>query len=318
MTFAEWFRNTKQHINRSGWRVGGKAAASEFYTGAMLRAFDQVPRVWRDNIFDQGDWDVCIVLDACRYDALCEVAPEYDWITAVDSIKSPGSMSEEWMQATFTSAYRDQMQRTGHVTWNAYSNFNLDVDDWAFLDEVWQEAWDNDRGLLPPEAITERAVTRWREHDVDQMIVHYMQPHAPYRQLADGGVIETLDHEYVGDREMQGRLTVWKLLRRGEITHERAWDAYLDNLRWVLDEVDRLRKNLDADRVVVTADHGDCFGEWSGLYGHPRGVPVPELLKVPWAEIPACDTESVESSTREQSRETDATAKERLEALGYV
>lgn len=316
MTFADWLRNAKQHVRRSGWKTGGKAAASEFYTGAMLRAFDQLPRAFRDNIFDE-EWDVCIVLDACRYDALVQVAPEYDWLSNNPGhVRSPGSMSEEWMQASFTPEYRDQMAETGHVTWNAYSNFNLDEDEWAFLDEVWKQQWDDDRGLLPPETVTERGIARWRDQAADRMVLHYMQPHAPYQTLADEGVIEPLSHERVGDRDKQGRLTVWKLLRRGEISHERAWEAYLDNLRWVLDDIDRLRQNLDAEKVVLTADHGDCFGEW-GIYGHPRGVPAPELIKVPWVEIPAQDTGTV-AGAAESEASVGAEARERLAQLGYV
>ena len=37
MTFGHWLHNTRQHIQQRGVRVGGRAAASEFYAGAMLR-----------------------------------------------------------------------------------------------------------------------------------------------------------------------------------------------------------------------------------------------------------------------------------------
>ncbi len=317
MTFADWLRNTKQHLHRSGLRKGGKAAASEFYTGAALRVFNRIPGTFRNHVFDE-QWDVCVVLDACRYDAFCAVAPEYEWLPDEPaSIKSMGSMSEEWMQASFHDGWADEMAETGHITWNAYSNFNLDADDWAFLDEVWTREWDDDRGLLPPRAITEQAIRRWREDEPERMLVHYMQPHTPYRQLADDGVIEPLSHECVGDKDEQGRLTVWKLLRRGEISHDRAWGAYLDNLRWVLDDIETLVENIDADRVVITADHGDCFGEWGGIYGHPKGVPAPELVTVPWAETTARDTHTLHpAESDDESVETDA--EERLEALGYI
>jgi hypothetical protein len=181
VTFGDWCRNATQHVRRRGWRVGGRAAASEFYTGAMLRLFDRIPRGWRDHVFER-DWDVLVVLDACRYDAFCEVAPQYDWLPdEPGSIRSMGSMSEEWMQASFTSEWADEMAQTGHVTWNAYSNFNLDEADWAFLDEVWKDVWDDDRGLLPPDPITDRAIARWRDDAPDRLLVHYMRPHAPYR-----------------------------------------------------------------------------------------------------------------------------------------
>lgn len=32
---------------------------------------------------------------------------------------------------------------------------------------------------------------------------------------------------------------------------------------------------------MLTADHGECFGEY-GVYAHPSGVRIDELVKVPW------------------------------------
>lgn len=315
MTFRDWIRNTRGHISRSGFRAGGKAAALEFYTGAALRAYDRLPHWGRDNILDQ-EWDVCIVLDACRVDALNEVVGEYDWLDTPSTITSTGSMSEEWMEETFTPEYSSEMARCGHVTWNAFSSHCLDEADWVYLDEMWRDNWVNERGSVPPNAVTDQAIARWRTGAADRMIVHYQQPHTPYRMLAGDGTIETLKHEYVGDKEEQGRLTVWKLLRRGDISRERAWGAYIDNLRWVLDDIERLRENLDADQVVLTADHGDCFGEY-GLYGHPRGVPVEELIRVPWVEIPTADRSTHTPSVKDHTDGAGG-ATERLEALGYI
>nr|WP_239638886.1 MULTISPECIES: hypothetical protein [Halorubrum] len=114
------------------------------------------------------------------------------------------------------------------------------------------------------------------------------------------------------------------LLRRGEVSVERVRTAYEANLRYVLDEVESLAASVDG-RIAVTADHGNCFGEW-GLYGHPMHTPVSALLAVPWATVDGADEGTREptltppeplpvSRVHGDEGETD---KERLRALGYL
>jgi hypothetical protein len=52
-----------------------------------------------------------------------------------------------------------------------------------------------------------------------------------------------------------------------------------------------LLENVDAERVVITADHGEGFGEY-GVYEHPVGCPAPTIKRVPWATTTAADTGS--------------------------
>lgn len=81
---------------------------------------------------------------------------------------------------------------------------------------------------------------------------------------------------------------IW-LLQEGRVDYEDVWEAYLDNLRLVLDQVAILRKNIDAERIAITADHGEAFGEL-GVYGHPEAFPHPVSRKVPWATTTGEDT----------------------------
>jgi len=52
------------------------------------------------NVFTR-EWDVLILLNTCRVDALREVAPEYDFNEEVNSIRSVGGRSPEWVAKTF-------------------------------------------------------------------------------------------------------------------------------------------------------------------------------------------------------------------------
>lgn len=47
-----------------------------------------------------------------------------------------------------------------------------------------------------------------------------------------------------------------------------------------------LLESIDADKVVITADHGEAFGEYN-IHRHPLGIPIPELRRVPWVETSA-------------------------------
>jgi len=99
-----------------------------------------------------------------------------------------------------------------------------------------------------------------------------------------------------------------------------VWDEYLDNLRSVLDSVELLLENVDAETVAITADHGELFGEW-GLYSHIYGVPHPKLRNVPWVETTATDREttSAEELLSSYSGLNDnENIEERLSALGYI
>lgn len=141
-----------------------------------------------------------------------------------------------------------------------------------------------------------------------------MQPHAPFRTIEG---IEPLTKDDVGKIDA-GRTTVWDLIRKGEVNKEDAWTAYLDNLRWVLNDVEILVNSMDLESVVLTADHGECFGEW-GFYGHPNGIPLPKLKRVPWVELAAENKGIYEPDISQWEKfESDQEVEERLEQLGYL
>ncbi|WP_324665347.1 alkaline phosphatase family protein [Haloarcula sediminis] len=74
----------------------------------------------------------------------------------------------------------------------------------------------------------------------------------------------------------------------GDVSRAEMWDAYLATLRYVLDDVALLLENVDAERVAITADHGEAFGEW-GFYWHTVGCPHPAVRRVPWVGTTATD-----------------------------
>ena len=266
----------------------------------------------------EREWDVLVVLDACRPDALRAVAPDFAFLEGVETLQSVGSCSSEWLENTFmTASAREAVGRTAMVTGNTWTDRYLEADRFALLDEVWKYAWDEDLDTVPADAVTDRAIRVGRAHDPDRLVVHYMQPHHPFVPepvAGDSGMARTGTHS--------SETSPWVLLRRGDRSASRVRTAYEANLRYVLESVATLLENVEG-RAAVTADHTNLFGEW-GLYGHPMHTPVPALLTVPWVETTGRDEGTRDPSltppeslpvSRVYDAEGDAS---RLEALGYL
>ncbi|WP_135828374.1 alkaline phosphatase family protein [Halorussus halobius] len=317
MTFEDWVQDSKRKIDTYGLRKGARSAAFDFWGGAARRFCHTLGLDDGGTPIYDRDWDVLVLLDTCRVDALESVGDEYEFLPgAVPSFTSLGSTSWEWMHDNFTDEYREEMARTAYVTANPHTRrfgdeFPAPPEAFGLLDEVWTYEWDEEVRNNPPRPVTDRAITVARERDFDRLIVHYMQPHAPYPSLAEFApeAARLLDDDEDA--------AVWDLLQTGQLSRADAWAAYLETLRWVLGEVDLLLDNLDADRLVVSSDHGEAFGEW-GLYGHYRHVPIPVLKTVPWVELSATDTGEYEPSVESESVEvSDDDVEQRLSALGY-
>ncbi|KAA9410371.1 hypothetical protein EGO51_11345 [Haloarcula hispanica] len=270
-----------------------------------------------ENIYTR-DWDLLVILDGCRLDVMEEVVAEeeYPFVDDVKSTVSPSGMSSGWMYETFTDDHLSDVQDTSYVTANPHSEVVLggdhpvDGDDFKLLDEVWRYAWDEDIGTVTADDVTDRAISSGRKHDFDRMIVHYMQPHFPslsHPQLGSG-----INLDEVGDAWSS---SIWKQLLRNEIDYDEVWEAYKGNLKVVMESLGTLLENVDAERVLITADHGNAFGE-RGFYGHGE-FPIDEIRVVPSIVTSAVDSQEYKPIDRNYN-DTDQSVQEKLSALGYL
>jgi hypothetical protein len=94
-------------------------------------------------------------------------------------------------------------------------------------------------------------------------------------------------------------------------------DSYIANLRYVLDHVETLLKNIDAEHVAILADHGNAKDEW-GVYEYPLGIPIKYVKTVPWYTSTVCDQKTRKPSGTRTTPDYETEAKERLKQLGYV
>jgi hypothetical protein len=263
------------------------------------------------NMFSR-QWDVCIVLDACRYDLIESVTSEYEFLSDLDSIWSVDSKTHAWLEKTVNRTKRKELAQTAYVTGNPFSDYVLNDNPFGKLDEVWRYAWDDDFGTVPPRPITDRAIRIGRSSEFDRLLVHYMQPHVPF---LDWEKQQPLKMGNFGAEEQAAEDT-WGRLRAGEVEEGDVWSAYRRNLEIVLNDIEVLLNNVDAPRTVITSDHGNGMGEW-GIYGHPLHMPFEPLRKVPWIRTTAEDG-ATHSPKQYTTTEDDSMIENRLHALGYT
>lgn len=317
MTAADWARETRERYRSLPPQAATAESLRELWLGINRRLIDpHLGRVWwRD------DWDVLVVLDALRVDLAREVLGEH---YAVGARWSPASTSIDWIERHFAPEYREEYRRTAYVTANPFASHDspdarsadLEARDLGHLDCVYKDSFGDVGGIstTPPEVVTDRAIWAARNVDCERLIVHYMQPHQPFRARPEwDGVYSNLEN--LATDVNQGGADIWKRCRDGEIDADDLWTAYRTNLRWVWQSVEDLLDNVDGD-VVVTADHGNGMGEW-GRWSHCSGQLAPQIRRVPVIRTEATDQQTM-TGMRPPSQTDGVSTTDQLAALGYM
>jgi len=264
------------------------------------------------------DWDILILLDACRFDdfeAVDQLSGE------LESRISRGVDSDEFIRENFLNR---ELHDTVYVTANPHVSLLRGEEFHATITDPIDH-WDADIGCVRPEAVTEAAKRAHRQYPQKRIIVHYMQPHDPplgptakrlRQQYQIGGPMSD-DTTPDGDRIME-------LVADGTVATERAREAYRETLEIALEEAESLVEVVSG-RVVVSADHGEHFGEspyplLGPLYEHYQNPRTVELCKVPWFVMDAGGDRRKIKSESPRDRESSVSEKaveDQLEALGY-
>lgn len=323
MNLQEWFADMGQKFREKPLR----APLYVIYTWYLVVWYAVTSRLPLGTNVYEREWDVLVILDACRVDTLREVADEYDFIENVETMWSVGSQSDEWMANTFTEKFRSEVEKTHYVAGNGhtgqlferhtlppknnrtpfdFSRWNLvDISTFDAVDMVWQDHHDETYKVALPRVMTDYAIQASRNRDPDRLMLHYMQPHLPYIGQA------VREERPPTELEQEG----YEQLESGDAEREEVYGLYKETLRYVLDDIEELLENIDAETVAITADHGEAFGE-GRAYGHPEGFPHPIVKRVPWVETTATDQHSREPDlAADESSETSL--EEHLEDLGY-
>ena len=267
------------------------------------------------------DWDTLVILDACRFDTFQELAG--DLPGELQKKESKGSATQQFLRANFTGR---ELHDTVYVTANPQlfriENGVYDVDpiNVSFHDQidVWQDNWHDDHRTVMPDVVTEAALDAMERYPGKRLIVHYLQPHAPF--VGPTGL----------EKVSTNHLDFWLHFREGEfdVSLDVLKQAYRENLELVLPHVSRLIESREG-KTVVTSDHGELFGERDfpvplRHYGHPGFSTIPALVEVPWLVYeygvrPTIVAEDpVDSSEDAVEQVDDDVIKARLRDLGYA
>lgn len=257
------------------------------------------------DIFEQ-DWDNLVILDGCRYD---EFSRCINLEGRLENRISRGSTSSEFILGNFSDK---QLHDVVYVTANAYyirykekGILNAELHDLEFVER------DALNGITSrPETVTRVAKRINDQYPNKRLIVHYMQPHSPYL----GPVGSKFD--------WQNGNSLHTTVKKQQINQSDHLAAYRENLELVLEETAELLEEFTG-KTILTADHGEMLGERmrpipTKFYGHPTGVYVDELVKVPWF-ITEYDSrkEIIPEPPIDQQEYDISEVEEHLKNLGY-
>jgi len=254
------------------------------------------------------DWDNLVILDACRYDYFVE---QSSLDGTLESRISRASATREWVHANFTDRKLHDV-----VYVSANPNYRKVADDIGAEVHAYVDVWRDDtlvgeeNTIVPPETVTEHALDAAEQYPNKRLLVHYVQPHYPFIGPT-------------GEEHFDPTATLKEVSVKYDLTDDRLNRAYRENLDIVLDEAERLLDALNG-KTVVSADHGELLGERLSplplrAYGHPNGIYVEELVKVPWLVHTSGERKEIVAEAPTAQDEVDEEAlEEQLRNLGYV
>jgi len=205
------------------------------------------------------------------------------------------------------------------LKWGASCDYEWTATDHvAEIVDVWQDGWDDSLGTVPPDSLRESFLDHQDAVERrERTVLHYMQPHAPFLGRGDGKKLTTIREgiKQQGETEtgtddgsilspigekvrpvvesvLEGSSLAMKVGLMLELdaasiisngTRETVMEYHEENLRLALESITEFVDDLEGD-VVVTADHGEAFGE-QGVWEHHIETHIPPLVEVPWLEL---------------------------------
>jgi len=148
-----------------------------------LRLHGEYRKPSSKSVLDRS-WDVLVVLDACRYDAL---AAENPFEAACEKRLSQAPNTEQWFEDNFgrdggpPGEGDSDTDELVYVTANPMaSSKTLDSDQFYHLEEVFKYGWDAADGSVHPDVVTRAALRLHEQYPEKRLVVHYMQPYDPF------------------------------------------------------------------------------------------------------------------------------------------
>jgi hypothetical protein len=256
-------------------------------------------------LIEDTEWDVLIVLDACRYDAFARVCAR-----GARCVRSSANNTAGWIKnvGPMLADRHVQYVSANPVVERSICRYDMGEHGLETI-PVWEALWgrhtEDDIPSVHPEAVNGAV---WAGCSYERpIVVHYLQPHSPYIGEPHLGMARwgrAKDGLYAACHRLD---RPDRAAQRGEVDWETVREAYDANLRLVWRSVGRLVEALrEGLSVVITADHGEVLGEHGGKFGHEGNWHYKEIHEVPWLPM------------RSAKGMDDAKLHDHFEALGYV
>jgi len=271
-----------------------------------LNLYPKIDSPSQKELIHRRDWDILIILDACRFDAyIASRAPKlggklyHAW--------SPASITPHWVMRTWINGRWDDVI---YISANIFINKSLGPkkhlhrlfiynlrDKFMDIVEVWRRGTDKRLHTVPPWNVyraykTVRLKMKLRKMRLGRdykMVIHFMQPHTPYiTQEKLNTLIYRLDDEIKKMGLGLGFEYLYIPYMRKYMSKEDVdkilWNGYMNNLDLALSYVERIIRENSGKNIIITSDHGEMMGEYN-LYYH-FDIENIQLRLVPYHIIP--------------------------------
>jgi hypothetical protein len=272
--------------------------AKEYFLKGLVEMLYKNPG---ESIFSEN-WDQLIILDDTRYDIFEREFNNRNLPGKLTSKFSLGSWTGEFLIKNFQ---KDKYNDIIFITSNPFVNKYLQGKFFTII-SVWKTHWDERYQTVPPRAVYEATLRAMKKYPHKKFVIHFLQPHHPYFVLN----FKDTTMKVIKDSIRNGDLKLGTIKNEplnelylspiyGRFFIKRLIWAYKENLRIVLPYVELLLHRFKG-RTVVTADHGELFGEYViplipiKVYGHGIGRNT-NLIKVPWWVIEDEDRKKLRS-----------------------
>lgn len=139
----------------------------------------------------KANWDILVILDACRYDIFKQVYKEIIPNGKLKKAISPATWTLEWLSKTWTEYYEDiiYLSSIPFINSKKKSKGNLiSRKEWEFdakkhfskIIDVWNLGWSEQYSTIHPKEVNKYAIASMDVHRKNKFVLHYAQPHEPY------------------------------------------------------------------------------------------------------------------------------------------
>ncbi|MFX0001880.1 MAG: hypothetical protein ACFFAA_03030 [Promethearchaeota archaeon] len=244
------------------------------------------------------EWDNLIILDACRYDFFEKIYKNYKIEGILEKKISRGTHTSSFLTENFKNKFYNDII---YITANPYVDILLKGKLFKII-SLWKEEWDAEYHTVLPKNMYILTLNAIKKYPNKKIIIHFMQPHYPYI----GYNLKFNNLETIRDTALKKKdaivkspnkkrikenfFTLYSSYVYGMIDIGIHLRGYWKNLEYTFPYIEKLLKILPGI-TVITADHGEAFGEFIHpflpirYYGHRNGVRIPILVNVPWLTV---------------------------------